>query len=69
MLVGHDYERGALDAGHCRACAREAGLLDHYDRVQQEGAALSEAHGWARQARSFAMWALWGSGPGTLLAG
>jgi hypothetical protein len=62
MLVGHDHERGAFDAGHCRACAVEAGLLDHYDRVQREEAALRETHGWARQARSFAMWALWDQG-------
>ena len=34
MLIGHAHAPGDFDAGHCRACARQAGLLDHYNRVQ-----------------------------------
>jgi len=68
MLVGHQHEPGVFDAGHCRACARQAGLLDHYRRVQQEEVALREAHGWARAARRRASVALWSSGAAILLA-
>jgi hypothetical protein len=51
MLVGHQHKPGVVDAGHCRACAGHAGLLDHYRQVHQQEAALGEAHGWARAAR------------------
>jgi hypothetical protein len=57
-----------FDAGNCRACARQAGLLDHYQRVQQEEAALRQAHQWARAARRRASVALWSSGAAILLA-
>ena len=36
MLIGHHHAPGLFDAGPCRAQARQAGLLDHDDRVQQE---------------------------------
>jgi hypothetical protein len=68
MLVGHQHQPGVFDAGHCRACARQAGLLDHYWQVQQEEAALRQAHGWARAARRRASVALWSSGAAILLA-
>jgi hypothetical protein len=68
MLAGHQHQPGVFDADHCRACARHAGLLDHYRRVQQEEAALREAHGWARAARRHASVALWSSGVAILLA-
>jgi hypothetical protein len=68
MLTGHQHEPGLFDAGHCRACARQAGLLDHYRRVQQEEATLWEAHGWARGARRRASVALWSAGVAILLA-
>jgi hypothetical protein len=68
MLVGHQNEPGVFDAGHCRACARQAGLLDHYRRVQQQEATLREAHAWARAARRHADVALWSSGAAILLA-
>jgi hypothetical protein len=68
MLGQHHHEPGVFDAGHCRACARQAGLLDHYRRVQQEEAALREAHGWARAAHRRASLALWSSGVAILLA-
>jgi hypothetical protein len=57
-----------FDAGHCRACARLVGLLDHYRRVQQEQATLREAHRWAVEARRRASVALWSSGAAILLA-
>jgi hypothetical protein len=38
MLIEQHHPAGIFDAGRCRACADEAGLLDRYDRVQrQEG--------------------------------
>ena len=42
MLVGHQHKPGVFDAGHCRACPRHAGLLDHYWQVQQQEATLRE---------------------------
>jgi ferric-dicitrate binding protein FerR (iron transport regulator) len=68
MLMQHHHDPGVLDADHCRACARQAGLLDHYRRVQQEEATLREAHGWARAARRRASAGLWSSGAAILLA-
>jgi hypothetical protein len=68
MLVGHQHKPGMFDAGHCRACARQAGLLDHYWRVQQEEATLREAHRWALEARRHASVALCSSGAAILLA-
>jgi hypothetical protein len=68
MLVRHYHQPGVFDAGHCRACAREAGLLDHYRRVQQEEVTLRQAHAWVVEARRRAGVALWSSGVALLLA-
>ena len=68
MLVQHHHDPGVFDADHCWACARQAGLLDHYRRVQREEAALRQAYGWARAARRRASVALWSSGAAILLA-
>jgi hypothetical protein len=68
MLMGHQHEPGVFDAGHCRVCARQAGLLDHYRWVQQEEAALRQAHGWALEASRRASVALWSSSTALLLA-
>ena len=68
MLIQHAHGPGVFDAGHCRACAGEAGLLDHYRRVRREEAALRNAQRRARQTRTFAVWALCTSGIGILLA-
>jgi hypothetical protein len=67
MLVQHSHAPGVFDAGHCRVCARQAGLLDHYRRVQQEEATLLEVHRWALEARRRASVALWWSGAAILL--
>jgi hypothetical protein len=67
MLVQPHHTAGVFDAGHCWACARRAGLLDHYRRVQQEQATLREVQEWARAARWRASVALWSSA-GILLA-
>ncbi len=61
MLVQHHHGPGVFDAG-------QAGLLDHYRRVQQEEATLREAHRWALEARRRASVALWSSGAAILLA-
>jgi ferric-dicitrate binding protein FerR (iron transport regulator) len=68
MLVAHQHKPGVFDAGHCRACARQAGLLDHYRQVQQQEATLRGAHRWARPARRRGGVALWSSGAAILLA-
>jgi hypothetical protein len=68
MLIGHDHPPGVFDAGHCRPCARQAGLLDHYHRVQEEEAWLRQASASARAAHGYALWALGSSGVGVLLA-
>jgi hypothetical protein len=68
MLGQHHHEPGLFDAGNCRASARQAGLLDHYRRVQQEEATLRQAQGWALEARRRASVALWSSGAAMLLA-
>ena len=68
MLTQHLHRPGRFDPGHCRACAHEAGLLDHYRRVQQEEDSLRDTARLARQARSYAGWALWLSGVGIVVA-
>jgi hypothetical protein len=65
VLIGHDHAVGWFDAGHCRACAHEAGLLDHYDRVQREEARLRQAR---ESARRWAGWALLVGAVGVVLA-
>jgi len=68
MLTGHLHEPGVFDAGHCRACASQAGLLDHYRRVQREEAQLQVTQEWAGMARRYAILALGSSGTAILLA-
>jgi hypothetical protein len=68
MLTEHQHKPGEFDPGHCRDCARETDLLDHYHHVQHQEQAFREAYRWARQARCHATWALWSSGAGVLLA-
>ena len=68
MLIEHQHKPGVFDPGHCRDCARQSELLDHYHHVQRQEQALRDAHRWARQARRHAVWALWGAGVAILLA-
>jgi hypothetical protein len=68
MSIGHLHPPGVFDAGHCRTCARQAGLLDHYQYVQEEEARLRQASASARAAHWYALWALGLSGAGVLLA-
>ena len=65
MQLAHAHRPGRFDPGHCRGCARESDLLDHYWKVQREEQAFKEAHRWARR---HASWALWSAGTGILLA-
>ena len=64
----HRHQPGSFDPGHCRGCAHQADLLDHYWQVQREELAFKEAHRWARRAHRHAIWALWSSGVGILVA-
>ena len=66
MLVEHAHPPGRFDPGHCRSCARESDLLNHYWQVQRQEEAVTEAHRWARRAHRHASWALWCSGVGDL---
>jgi hypothetical protein len=68
MLIEHQHTPEEFDPGHCRACAGEAGLLDHYDRVRREEARLRQTGAWASAARRYALGALCASGGGILLA-
>jgi hypothetical protein len=68
MSIGHLHPPGVFDAGHCRTCARQAGLLDHYDRVQAEEARLGRTVAYARAAHRYGLWALGSSGVAVLLA-
>ena len=61
MPLTHQHPPGRFDPGHCHTCARQAGLLDHYHRVQHQEVRLWRAH---RDAR----WALWSSLAALLLA-
>ena len=67
-MLTHDHRTGVFDPGHCQACARQAGLLDHYWHVQREEDSLRTAESWARQAYRLALCALCSSGAGLLLA-
>ena len=68
MLIQHQHKPEEFDPGHCPTCARQAGLLDHYDRVQREETRLRQTRAWAHAARRYAIWALGSSGVGILLA-
>jgi hypothetical protein len=68
MVIQHRHQPGRFDPGHCRGCAHEADLLDHYWQVQREELAFKEAHRWARRAHRQATWALWSCWVGMLLA-
>jgi hypothetical protein len=68
MLIQHQHKPEEFDPGHCPTCARQAGLLDHYDRVQREETRLRQTRAWAHAARRYAIWALGSSGAGILLA-
>ena len=68
QIAEHHRQPGVFDAGHCRACAHQAGMLDHYRQVQQEQATLRETQRWARGARRRARVALWWAGAALLLA-
>jgi hypothetical protein len=46
MVIQHNHGQGVFDAGHCRACAREAGVMNHYWRLQREEDALRAAQRW-----------------------
>jgi hypothetical protein len=68
MLIQHRHKPGVFDPGHCRTCAQQADLLDHYHRVQREEDTLRATQRWASHAHRNATWALWASGTGLLLA-
>ena len=55
MIAEHEHKAGRFDPDRCRACANDAGLLDHYEHVQLHERALVAAHRVAWQARRWAM--------------
>jgi hypothetical protein len=68
MPLEHAHKPGRFDPGHCRDCARQTDLLDHYWHVQRQEQALESTKRWARHAHRFATWALWLSAGSILLA-
>jgi len=68
VVIQHRHQPASFDPGHCRGCAHQADLLDHYRQVQGEELAFEQAHRWARRAHRRASWAPWSSGVGVLLA-
>ena len=68
MLIEHEHKPSVFDPGHCRPCAHQAGLLDHYHRVQREETRLRQAMASADGARRYGIWALGSSGVGLLVA-
>ena len=52
------HRPGEFDPGHCWSCAREAGLVDYFERVQQEEGRLAQAQGSAGRAYRYALWGL-----------
>jgi hypothetical protein len=69
MLIQHQHKPEEFDPGHCRTCAHQAGLLDHYDRIQREEARPPAAdQDVGLRARRYALWALGSSAGGILLA-
>jgi hypothetical protein len=36
VQIEHRHRAGVFDPGHCRTCAQQADLLDHYHHVQRE---------------------------------
>lgn len=55
MIAEHEHKAGRFDPDHCRACANDAGLLDHYEHVQLHERALVAARRLAWQARRYAI--------------
>lgn len=51
MIAEHEHKAGRFDPDRCRACANDAGLLDHYEHVQLHERALVAARRVAWQAR------------------
>ena len=68
MELEHAHKPGRFDPGHCRDCARETDLLDHYWHVQRQEQAFKSTQRWARHAHRFAIRALWLSGSSIVLA-
>jgi len=68
MRIEHQHRMGVFDPGHCRNCAQQADLLDHYHRVQREEDSQRATRRMASQAHHTASLALWLSGIGLLLA-
>jgi hypothetical protein len=68
MLIDHNHMPSAFGPGHRRTCANQAGLLDHYRRMQQHEIRLQLATASANGTRRYGIWALVSSGVGLLLA-
>jgi hypothetical protein len=67
MRIEHDDPPSLFDPDHCRPSARQAGLLDHYHRVQHKGARLRQSQASAAASRRHATWALGSFGVWILL--
>ena len=68
MPLTHQHKPEVFDPGHCQDCARDAGLLDHYQHIQRQERAFRDTQSWARQARRYAIYSLSAAGVAILLA-
>jgi hypothetical protein len=55
VIAEHQHRADSFDPDHCRACAEDAGLLEHYERVQLQERALATARRLAWQAQRSAV--------------
>ena len=62
MTTRHQHKADGFDPDHCRACAVDAGLLDHYKRIQLHESAVVAAQRLAWQAQRSANVTMWLSG-------
>jgi hypothetical protein len=68
VIAEHQHKADGFDPDHCRACAVDAGLLDHYERVQLHESALVAARRLASQAQRYAIVTMWLSGLALVVA-
>jgi hypothetical protein len=68
MPLEHAHRPGRFDPGHCRDCARETDLLDHYWQVQRQEHAFTSTQRWAHHAHRIAIRALWLAGTSIVVA-
>jgi hypothetical protein len=62
VITRHQHSPDSFNPDYCRACAVDADLLDHYDRVQRHENALAATRRLAWQAHRSSNLTMWVSG-------